>query len=146
MTLAHKRLLRTDCDDGTAVERRRVGGRRVPSLTDEPRSFGWRACRAPPREGVFRTCHSLAASIAPVAGPRPLLDTPTADTLGGGSGGYRLNGENLERKNPHKNALLMRERRLVFERIRFMSDVMTSRPYFFSEYENTVSWYQYNNI
>lgn len=138
-TEARGRLLRTDDGDGTVVERRRVGGRSVPSLADGPRSFGWRACQAPPREGVFRSYHSLAASIAPVARPRPLLDTPTADTLGGCSGGYRLNGENLERKNAHKNALLMRARRLVFERIRFMSDVMTSSPYFFSsEYENTV--------
>lgn len=143
-TKTRGRLLRTDDGDGTVVERRRVGGRRVPSLADGPRSFGWRACQAPPPEGVFRSYHSLAASIAAVARPRPLLDTPTEDTLGGCSGGYRLNGENLERKNAHKNALLMRARRLVFERIRFMLDVMTSSSYFFSsEYENTILPHKY---
>lgn len=100
------RLLRTDDCDGTVVERRRVGERSVSSLADGPRSFGWRACQAPPREGVFRSYYSLAASIAPVARPRPLLDTPTADTLGGCSGGYRLNGENLEPKMHTKTRYL----------------------------------------
>lgn len=73
----HANNTRTDSCGGltgkvasATVERRRDGERRVPSHADRARPSAVRAYPAPPREGVFRPCHSSAASIAAVVRPR----------------------------------------------------------------------------
>jgi len=138
-TSTRGRLRRTDDDGGTAVERRRAGGRLVPSLTDGPRSFGGRACRAPPREGVFWPCHSSAASIAPVARPRPLLNTPTGDALGGAVAGIVLTVRILnEKKCAQKRVTNARAAVSVWADSIYVRRDDIAPLFFFSGHEKTV--------